>query len=176
MTRLPWFRATVIVQLLVFAGWIGLEEMKRIPATTVVLETVPVDPRDLWSGQYLTLAYRISGIDHLPGFPKDRPRKASFTVAVRLVPAEVKGRDGASRTVWQAVECAMGGIPEDRPTGGVWVKATWSSRGRGADYGIGRYYFSESRKDEMNALAAGRFFVECGVSRSGQLTIRRIVE
>ncbi len=173
---MTWTRKALLLQAVFFLGWIGFEEMKRIPKTVVLLETVPVDPRDLWSGKYLTLSYTIQWVESIRGFPKSRPA-GPFDVAVRLVPKTKSPRAGGTpRTIWIAVEVRQGGVPKEPPDEGVWVTGTWGGRGPGVDYGIGRYYFSESRQAEMNNLRPGQFLVECGVSKDGRLTIRRIVE
>jgi len=52
--------AAQILGILAFAGW---KEMSLRSGQEVVLETVPVDPRDVFRGDYVVLRYRISEVD-----------------------------------------------------------------------------------------------------------------
>ena len=172
-----WVRWTLLAQVVFFAGWAAREEWKRLAAPVIRLETAPVDPRDLWSGQYLQLAYPIAWVDRLPGFPSAAPSRP-VPLAVRLVPRPVR-IDGVPVVVWQAAEVRVppGAIPARQDPGqGVWVLGTWTGRRRGVVYGIERFYFSESRMKEFSARRSGALHVECGVGRDGRLTIRRLVE
>ncbi len=49
--------AWVGLQVLFFAGWAGLEERRHHSGDSILVRTLPVDPRDLLSGQYMTLSY-----------------------------------------------------------------------------------------------------------------------
>ena len=55
--------AVVVLQMLFFAGWAVVEERRFVDpdSASVVVKTVPVDPRDYLSGQYMALAYEFSG-------------------------------------------------------------------------------------------------------------------
>ncbi len=49
--------------LLIIFGFIGYKEMALHTGTEVLLKTVPVDPRDLFRGDYVILNYDISQVD-----------------------------------------------------------------------------------------------------------------
>ncbi|MEK7474087.1 MAG: GDYXXLXY domain-containing protein [Candidatus Coatesbacteria bacterium] len=176
---MKWVRWTLLAQLLFFGGWAAREEWNR-QGPVIVLETAPVDPRDLLSGQYLQLSYRISRLDGVR-VTGDLPRNAGAAVAVRLVPAPDRP-DG--RTVWRAAEIACPGpaIPvRQDPAQGVWVTGRFTARRFGGglgwvEYGIERYYFNEARVKEFASRRSGAFLVECTVGRDGRLAIRRLVE
>jgi len=172
-----WVRWTLLAQAVFFAGWAAREEWRRNAAPVIRIETAPVDPRDLWSGQYLQLRYPIAGVDGLPGFPP-APKTWPIEVAVRLVPRPVRVA-GVPVTVWRAVEVRVppGEIPARQdPAQGVWVVGSWSGRGRGVVYGIERFYFSEKRKEGFSTRRSGTLHVECAVGRDGKLSIRRLAE
>jgi len=172
-----WVRWTLLAQVVFFAGWAAREEWRRNAAPVIRIETAPVDPRDLWSGQYLQLAYPIAAVERLPGFPAVMP-SGSVSVAVRLVPRPVRF-NGVPATVWRADEVRVpaAAVPARQdPAQGVWVVGSWSGRGRGVVYGIERFYFSEKRKEEFAGRRSGALHVECAVGRGGKLSIRRLVE
>jgi uncharacterized membrane-anchored protein len=54
---------TLIFWLLIFSGFIAYKEYTLRTGTEVLLKTLPVDPRDLFRGDYVTLNYEISTQD-----------------------------------------------------------------------------------------------------------------
>lgn len=54
---------TVVFWLLIFSGFIAYKEYTLRTGTEVMLKTLPVDPRDLFRGDYVTLNYEISTLD-----------------------------------------------------------------------------------------------------------------
>lgn len=57
------FYLTIIFWLLIFSGFILYKEYTLRTGTEVILKTEPVDPRDLFRGDYVTLNYEISTLD-----------------------------------------------------------------------------------------------------------------
>jgi uncharacterized membrane-anchored protein len=57
------FYLIVIFWLLIFSGFIAYKEYTLRTGTEVMLKTMPVDPRDLFRGDYVTLNYEISNLD-----------------------------------------------------------------------------------------------------------------
>jgi uncharacterized membrane-anchored protein len=57
------FYLTIIFWLLIFSGFILYKEYTLRTGTEVVLKTEPVDPRDFFRGDYVTLNYEISTLD-----------------------------------------------------------------------------------------------------------------
>lgn len=54
---------TIIFWLLIFSGFIVYKEYTLRTGTEVLLKTLPVDPRDLFRGDYVTLNYEISNLN-----------------------------------------------------------------------------------------------------------------
>jgi uncharacterized membrane-anchored protein len=52
----------VAVQVLLLAGWAVKEEIHLIEGQEILLETEPIDPRDILRGDYIILNYKISRI------------------------------------------------------------------------------------------------------------------
>ena len=62
--KLGWRLALVVVlQTAALVYMIGARQWTLATGTPVVLETVPIDPRSLFSGDYVRLGYRISRLD-----------------------------------------------------------------------------------------------------------------
>ncbi len=57
------FYLTVVFWLLIFSGFILYKEYTLRTGTEVILKTEPVDPRDLFRGDYVTLNYEISTLN-----------------------------------------------------------------------------------------------------------------
>lgn len=54
---------TIIFWLLIFSGFIVNKEYTLRTGTEVLLKTAPVDPNDLFRGEYVTLNYEISNLN-----------------------------------------------------------------------------------------------------------------
>jgi uncharacterized membrane-anchored protein len=92
MATLPKIGIVLAVQLLIIASVVGFKQYTVWTGETVRLAVAPVDPRDPFRGDYVTLTYDISRID-----PDDLigERYAYDTVYVELR----EGHDG----IWDAV-------------------------------------------------------------------------
>lgn len=100
--------AVVVAQLLFLLGIVGYKETILRTGKIIVLQTMPVDPRDLFRGDYVTLRYAISTLESskIKGlYSVDEGE----TVYVRL------GQEGE---VWVAKE----GEKEPRPEWDVFLK------------------------------------------------------
>jgi uncharacterized membrane-anchored protein len=76
----------VLVQTLILAGMIGMRQWTLNTGTPIVLETQPVDPRSLFSGDYVRLGYTISDLK-LEDLAGDKEFKRNDTLFVVLAPA-----------------------------------------------------------------------------------------
>ena len=54
------FIAVIVIQIVFLLGLVGYRETILAVGRTAVLQTVPVDPRDLFKGEYVTLRYEIT--------------------------------------------------------------------------------------------------------------------
>lgn len=77
------FLTIVLLQTLVLVYMIGSRQYILSTGTSVLLETIPIDPRSLFSGDYVRLDYKISNID-LSDIPGDKNFKRGDTVYVTL--------------------------------------------------------------------------------------------
>jgi uncharacterized membrane-anchored protein len=61
------FILIVIFQVLILVGWTGYYEVSLATGKTVILQTMPVDPMDIFRGEYVQLRYDISTLSNIPG-------------------------------------------------------------------------------------------------------------
>jgi uncharacterized membrane-anchored protein len=148
--------AAAVLQLLVLVGMILGRTVPYVGEKTVLLQVQPVDPRDLFRGDYVTLGYDISRIPsgkYQPGQP----------VYVSLVP-DPDGRH------YHAGEFSVGPF-----TSGVFIRGTAQSYGR-ATYGIESYYVQEGTgRDYEDAVRNRRLWAEVALDRNGNPVLRRLI-
>ncbi len=145
--------AAVAFQLLILTGMILGQTVPYIGAQRVLLQVQPVDPRDLFRGDYVTLGYSISQTPngrYQPGQP----------VYVTLV-AEPGGR-----------HYRAGEFLNEPPASGLFIRGTAQGHGR-ATYGIESYYVQEGTgHDYENAVRNRRLWAEVALDRDGNPKLR----
>ncbi len=139
----------------------------------VLLETAPVDPRDLLRGDYVVLNYKIATLEaaSIGGpWPQDRGR---HTIHVRLRPD--------SSGYWSVAEASF--LPLDAQEGSVVQKGitgrlpgTREQASVSVQYGIERYYVPEGEGKALEAARNdGRISVAARVSTGGVAHIRALL-
>lgn len=92
----------VLVQTLVLLAMIGMRQWTLATGVPVILETQPIDPRSLFSGDYVRLNYKVSDL-RLEELAGDKLFKRHDTIFVVLA------RDGESGgEYWKAVSVHHG--------------------------------------------------------------------
>ncbi|MDR1611851.1 MAG: GDYXXLXY domain-containing protein [Planctomycetota bacterium] len=130
----------VLAQAVFFIGWIWIE--RNPPGAAIRVATAPVDPRDIFRGQYLELSYRFDD----PGFYPDDES------APNLMP-------GGGQTVFAALALAQAsGLHEPLAYAPTLEEAREIARARGVsdfvviegrvgrsgfDFGVNRYFVPE---------------------------------
>ena len=118
------FWVTVAGQIALLVAFIAVKENVLRTGTSVVLQTVPVDPRSLLQGDYAILDYEIA---ELPGAAANNRQGDTIYV-------ELEGNDD----IWWAYN-----YTQIKPEPGrVFIKGIVNSRGR-LDFGIGTYFIPE---------------------------------
>jgi uncharacterized membrane-anchored protein len=127
----------VAFQLLVLVGMIVRHEMPYWTGETILLRVVPVDPRDMFRGDYVTLGYDFSRIPAggIPGLDTSHdysrePNGAGQTVYVSLTP-EADGKH------WRAASFSV-----NPPTSGKYIRGTITNWNQ-IQFGIESYYVQE---------------------------------
>ena len=101
------FILVVSAQVVFLLAFIGVREYTLRRGTEVLLQTVPVDPRDLFRGDYVVLRYTISTVSHRYPYFDTGDR-----VYVRISPRN----DG----VWQAAE--IEDTPGPQSADSIWIR------------------------------------------------------
>lgn len=148
-------------------GLIGYKQRILATGIKVMLETVPVDPRDFLRGDYVILRYKISSLSSIPG-------KSNFKrgdrVYVKLEPGgEYREAESAP---WRAVAMKA---KNEIERGDVVIKGK-IGRGGVVKYGIESYFVPEGKGREIEKNMAGRskVAVEVIVDKNGNGIINKL--
>ena len=139
--------------------------MRSVPlltGDTVLLRVVPVDPRDMFRGDYVTLSYDISRMPpgRIEGLPAKSSTAVGQTVYVTLVP-EADGLHFRGAAVSAA-----------RPSSGKYIRGTVDGWNR-ISFGIESYYVQEGRGHAYEAaVRQGRLSAEVAIAPDGQAALR----
>lgn len=180
VARVPLLWRTLAAMLLLSGGLLALVESRASilrSGTEVRLKTVPVDPRDLFRGDYVVLAYPISTVDGGPGFSFRRGDR----VYVTLEP-DAEGFARATR------------VDKERPsTGGVVIAGRVLSTGACAlnaagqadcalgsrrlriAYGLESYFVPQGEGRAIETTPRARIEVVAAISGAGEAAIKRLL-
>ena len=157
--------AAAAFQLAVLGGMAVLRLTPLLAGETILVRAVPVDPRDPFRGDYVTLAYEFGtvppgGVEGLPGAAGRGDEAVGRTVYVTLVP-DPDGRH------WGG-----GPVSVRPPTGGKYLRGTIVSPGR-IEFGIESYFVEEGKgKEYERAIRDRRLSAELAVTADGQAVLR----
>jgi uncharacterized membrane-anchored protein len=162
--RLVWIIALQIVLLL---SIVGKYHYIAASGQTITLKTAPVDPRDLFQGDYVRLHYEISEIDTRSVRNDLRENESDLDVYVLL--------ERKANPWHEAV-----GVFRERPLPrenqavlrGRLLYVDEKSRMVSIDYGLGRYYVPENTGREWEQKTD--LLVDLKVTDSGEAIIERL--
>lgn len=170
-TKAIWLAIIVGLQLLWMAGVTISKETHLASGATALLETVPVDPRDLLRGDYLTLRYKVSDIptnlfDSLPpGAVTNLPVLSGKPVYIVL---EKRGE------FHEAVAASF--EPPPRADTRLVMTGTvesdrwrWRGNGIGVRYGIEQYFVREGTGNP-----GGKVTVRVAINKNGAPLIKEV--
>jgi uncharacterized membrane-anchored protein len=159
---------TVAAQLLILVGMIALRAVPLVTGQTVLVRVVPVDPRDLFRGDYVILSYDFSttpreGIEGLSDTEHGKRSKLEGrTVYVPLVP-------DSNKTHWRAEKVTVA-----KPASGPFLKGHMGPYGS-LKYGIEAYYVQEGTgRVYEQAITNRRLSAELAVTSTGQAALRTL--
>ena len=143
---------------------IGSHEFTLRTGQEVVLETAPVDPRDLFRGDYVILSYPAGALD-LAALPNDLQQPAyGQTVYVVLA---TEGPHASPKAVYA-----------DRPTrGSLFLKGRIhlvSGRHIWVEYGIESFFVPEGKGSPLERARGKTLEVVAAVDRAGRATIKTV--
>jgi len=148
--------AAVVFQIFILVAMILGRTVPYMGAQTVLLRVQPVDPRDMFRGDYLTLGYDIS---RTPAGKYEPGR----SVYVALVP------EGGGR------HYRAGEFLAEPPAAGVFIRGTAQDHGR-ATYGIESFYVQEGTgHDYEDAVRNHRLWAEVALDGRGTPALQRLI-
>ncbi len=165
------FIAVIVVQIVFLLGIVGYREAILINGQTAVLQTVPVDPRDLFKGEHVILRYEISTLGDAAINPVGKRYRLigdideGDTVYVR-VPTSENFDQG-----WLVAQTVK--PPSDAD---LFIKGRVTSSKDNiitVEYGIGQYFVPEGRGLEIEQ--ADDVKVRVRINRSGVAAIEELI-
>ena len=165
MKRRTWFILAVTLQIIVLLTMMGMKWSTLSFGTKILLKTEPVDPWDLFRGDYVILSYEISRLD-LSSVPADktdfRPNESVY------VSLEKQGRYWSAKSVSHQP-------PEDT---GLAIKGRvrhyWEhDKSMSVEYGIESYYVPQHKGREIEGQRES-LDVEVSVDRWGNSALSRL--
>jgi len=157
------FIIVLTLQSTLLLGLVAQQEFRLASPTTVLLETVPVDPRDLLRGDYVTLGYKIST---LPNTLFSPPLSSGDAVIGKPVFVGLEKRGQFHEAVRASFD-----RPEPKP-GQIILQGRgvrfWGSQAR-VEYGLERYYVKEGTGNPR-----GKLTVEVAISNDGKGVIKQV--
>jgi len=152
-------------QVVVLVGMIGLHSLPLLRGKTVLLRVQPVDPRDLFRGDYVTLTYGFSRLpaNAIPGLPdghaNESARLRGRTAYMQLIPET----DG--------MHYRGGAYSLTPPSEGLFLRGIVSGWNT-IDFGIDRYFVQAgSGQKYEDAVRSRRLWAEVAVAPDGQAAV-----
>lgn len=155
-----WLVLAVVVQISVLVFMAGKREVILSQGETIFLKTSPVDPRDIFRGDYVTLSYDIAALDKstMDEFRAQHPAaaedlKSQHKQIIAYLSLE-RGVDGIAKPQR---------LTQTQPAQGLFIKARigrgtfsrWQSGNR-LKFGIEKYFVEQGKGREMEAQLGAR--------------------
>lgn len=152
---------TAALQVVVLGAMIVIRSLPLWLGETVLLRVQPLDPRDLFRGDYVILTYEMNRMP-VEGLPADAyDRHDDRAVYVTLEP-EADGRH------WRPVKASL-----TPPASGKYIKGKYAAGM--LRFGIEAYYVQEGTGLEFErAIGERRLSAEVALTSWGQATLRRL--
>lgn len=153
----------------VAAGMILSKQQTLRTGKVVVLETVPVDPRDLLRGDYVVLRYKISSLD----LNQIRSKKSRYHHPGEIIYVELEPKG----KFWEAAEIFE---KKDDVVNGMFIKGKVKylyNNKIEVNYGIESYFVPEGEGRDIEEKIRGNkssISVEVAVDASGDALIKRV--
>lgn len=164
--------AAAAFQLLILAGMVAGATMMRHGADRILVQVVPLDPRDMFRGEYVTLSYAFSrvpagGVEGLPGPYTEANRFEWIDRPVFVALTPIAGREGRYASGQPSVTPPPRGVPFLQGT----IKSAWE-----IDYGIETFYVQEGGGPPYEEAAREhKLWAELVVNRYGHAGVTGLV-
>lgn len=164
--------AAAVFQLLILAGMIAAATTARHGADRILVQVIPLDPRDMFRGEYVTLSYAFSqvpaeGVEGLPG-PYTTDNQDEWQGRAVFVPlTPIEGREDRYTSGPPSVTPPPNGVP--------FLQGTLETPSE-IDYGIETFYVQEGGGPPYEEAARERkLWAELAVSRHGHAGVTGLV-
>jgi uncharacterized membrane-anchored protein len=163
--RLPFksrFYGLVGFQLCLLLALIFYKQFTLLAGERILLETIPVDPREMFRGDYVALRYPISRLDRWLWKERSYQKGESVYVTLRR-----RGR------FWDAAAVSKSPAGE----GELFIRGRASRVTRDTmrvEYGIESYFVPEGKGLELERRAGRGLIAEIAVDRNGRAVIRSV--
>jgi uncharacterized membrane-anchored protein len=156
IARKHWpFLALVVVLALVPIGIVAWKELELGGSRHVLLRVQPVDPQDLFRGEYVALSYPISRLQHADARPGDR-----VWVPLNRQPG---GAWAGSRAL------------VEEPDDGTFIRGRMGVGGT-IEYGIESFFVEDTTAPRYErAVARGRLYAKVALDDNGDATLRELI-
>lgn len=181
MNSRKFFYLVVVFWLLIFSGFIAYREYTLQTGREVLLKTVPVDPRDLFRGDYVTLGYAISTLNLSDGQAEDT-NYMNYTNNGRIYLAlQFKDGYGVPKKIYKKppggelfIKGRAKGITYERSRDNASIPPVRKLR---VEYGIESYFVPEGLGGELERLRWDdkKIDVLVAVDRFGNAAIKKIL-
>ena len=181
MNSRKFFYLVVVFWLLIFSGFIAYREYTLQTGREVLLKTVPVDPRDLFRGDYVTLRYDISTLNLSDGQAEDA-NYMNYTNNARIYLAlQLKDGYGVPKKLYKNppggelfIKGRAKGLTYERPEGNASMPSVRKLR---VEYGIESYFVPEGLGGEIERQRRddNKIDVLVAVDRFGNAAIKKIL-
>jgi len=159
----------VVAQVAVLVSMIVLDAAPLVFGERIKLQTAPVDPRDLFRGDYVVLEYDFNR------FGPDRVQGLSHSRDYDWFYSEVEGRDVYVSLTPKGDHYEASGAAIERPSSGPYLRGRMISPYR-LECGIEAYYVEEGEGRRLeNLMRQRRLLAEVAVWR-GQAKLVRLIE
>ncbi|MBS3098392.1 GDYXXLXY domain-containing protein [Candidatus Woesearchaeota archaeon] len=149
---------------IIIFGFVAFKEFTLQTGEEVLLKTRPIDPRDLFRGDYVILAYEISTLD-VNSLQKDvADFKQDNKVYVSLNKVDNYG--------------IPSGVYTNKPKEGLFLKGTVKNVQGGRlsmEYGIESYFVPEGRGREIERYSGRNLDVKVAIDKLGNAVIKGVL-
>lgn len=158
------FIILAIFWLLILGGFIAYKEFTLRTGTEVLLKTEPVDPRDLFRGNYVTLRYKISTIDlsKFSNLPTFTPNSVVYAYLS-------KDENNYGNIV---------NISTQVPDKGLFIKGkieSVNSTSIRVTYGIESYFISEKQGHKISSFRSGDVDAKVIIDNFGHAILKTVL-
>ena len=165
------FITVIIIQIVFLLGLVGYRETILALGRTAVLQTVPVDPRDLFKGEYVILRYEISTIGDGSNNTGTKPYIRGEIIEGDIVYVNIPDSD---TNEFDHNQFAQAGNPSEEMD--LFIKGRVTSSKDNiitVEYGIEQYFVPEGRGLEIEQ--ADDVKVRVKINRSGTAAIEELI-